>query len=109
MVDVSTIVGATIYTYWNSLFERMYCRLIVWDSLGKLYFTESYGIYFIKGIEDNLITDSIASSMYDVFRMDNRIYPCSEIQYNTILSRIEDIYGMSISEFSLEQLDYVDL
>ncbi len=115
--NVPMIVGAIMYSYWSSRFGRMDYRLIVWDESGKLYYSdiyvmawvkgsERYVLILVKGIEDNLITDSITSGMYDVFSKDNTIIPCLQIQYNEILTRIEDIYGMSIEEFSLGQLDY---
>ncbi len=96
MYDVSDIVGAIMFI--NS--TKM-PRLIILDRFGDLYHV---GDIFKLRINGVCIHNSIGSR--NVFVCD--IVPgMGDISYNTILSRIEDIYGMSIEEFSLGKLEYM--
>ncbi len=103
IADATWVTGAMMYSYWNSAFKRMFHKLIVWDS-GQLYFVEFYGMVSIKEI--CLVNMNFScGSMYDVFKVNHAITLCGNLYYE-ILSRIEDIYGMSIDEFSLGKLDH---
>ncbi len=103
----SDITGAAILC-WNQNYN-----LIIWDVNGKIYFLTN--IYYDK-IDTHIQTIYQAVEVYGTFEYKINIYNVfkSEIRckisrmiYNEILSRIEDIYGMSIEEFSLGQLEYI--
>ncbi len=109
MYDASWIVGAMIYSPAMSdiriefnLGRHTIC--IIWDESGQIYVIDQYVLYKISSI-----TTTGKRRFLDIFGIDvignskNRV---NHIIYNSVLSRIEDIYGMSISEFSLGLLEY---
>ncbi len=94
-MDVSKIVGAFNYSFIS--FSKRDHIIIVWDESGNLYMPITDTVYRITDI-----------SIYEfVFKFEFN-YHCSRYGSlrNEIFTRIEDIYGMSIDEFSLGQLDY---
>ncbi len=103
MHDVSKIVGAFNYSYRGSS-QRSH-RIIVWDESGNLYMlTTNRGIDggYIAVYRIIDIKPYVLGSVF-VINYHSSLYGS---QRNELLTRIEDIYGMSIEEFSLGQLDY---
>ncbi len=108
--DASLICGAVMYSASmvdtiNGLDLGRYNVCIIWDESGQLYSVDPYTIY---PIHSKLNFKKTNSRLLIVFDINADYYSNLNIkQHNAILSRIEDIYGMSISEFSLGLLEYV--
>ncbi len=100
MKDVSDIAGAVMVMFF---YGRPYTRLMVWDDFGELYnVIDNYTIKIYMRIDATNLSNTFAFDFYDLQQLS-----MIELPYNAILGRIEDLYGMSISEFSLGQLEYV--
>ncbi len=109
-MDASDIAGAFLYKKISKINEEIN-RIWVYDDLGTLYVIRTFTDYIIASPYYKI--DGITSPYYknDV----NIVYilcfqgMITARMYNAILTRIEDIYGMSIEEFSLGQLGYVSI
>ncbi len=88
------IVGACIYWVDSYINDGV---LIIWNTYGELFQVDLY--YMILISEINMIDDDSIFLGYFVTH--------NHSIYNEILTRIEDLYGMSIEEFSLGKLEYI--
>ncbi len=97
--NISKIARAAIY------YELGYVpELLLWYATGELYsiyaFSEHYtNVYIIES------TPTVPSLSPAPFAFSYHGFIMIE-HYNAILTRVEDIYGMSIDEFSLGLLSY---
>ncbi len=106
--DVSWITGASIL--WIFLNVTSYKNiLMVWDGYGNLFHIDSLvkDMIAVSKVNSIVITKSSNPDYSYGFYPEFRSLYISNIEYNAILTRIEDIYGMSINEFSLGKLEYV--
>ncbi len=110
------IIGASILFSYQQLpySKRMIpsSSIIVWNNDRQLFIImEPYfvsglcSVYRLNGINHNASDDSIRYNVNFNFRYEY-LGHCDRLLLKNILLRIEDIYGMSIDEFSLGKLDY---
>ncbi len=85
-------------------------NIIIWDNYGSLYLIENiHGFRFkgsIKEVKGSIkkVCPYGTSSIF-ILRPDSEFV--NDRMYNEILTCIEDLYGMTIEEFSLGQLEYM--
>ncbi len=100
ITDITDIVGAFMVNR-DPLNNRLRkTRPIVWDKFGQLFLCGTEILYKITDIRCTY------PGSFDPFALFTYDAVPRSFSYNDILTRIEDIYGMSIEEFSLGQLDY---
>ncbi len=102
-IYISEIVGAMYYHCGN-----VFGVLLLLYETGELYAIDpSYSGLFKQVYKLRVTSIDLPNSLSpNPFAYLHHSYLLIE-NYNAILSRIEDIYGMSIEEFSLGQLEYM--
>ncbi len=103
-INASDIVGAAMlcctYNFYGT--ANRINSVIVWDAYGNLFDLRTT-IYY--KIDTMYLHETEYPSSCSIFHTLSSGW-ISSSEYNNMLNRIEDIYGMSIDEFSLGLLSY---
>ncbi len=114
ITNISKIAGAMYYYYIDNVYEL----LLLWLETGELYAIKPHSEHFRQAYKIQVTNQANKIKAAKIQATSASLSPNPFVylyhgivdikQYNAILTRIEDIYGMSIDEFSLGKLEYID-